>query len=368
MGICEDVLKKCFTGICISFAIYMAILQIAKYLDNKDYSSVKIKVYNAEETNKYPAFSICFKTKGIYKKSKIQDVASGKINTVGAYRSMLLGTGDNESLLDSNSYENLTVDVLKDLGYSYQYTKRSAQRRTKLGRWMYNEMTNSTPPTYVSYQDPYKKCITRTNKFVQGEIKTNEKLTFRIDAMKNITKEYRSTEKAKFFVYVHYPGQLVRNFNPARLFENINDLRNGTTVNYEFTINHVQVIRERHDAKPSCDKYLLDDDAKWRKTVVSNIGCVPNYWSRYFIIKDGFSKQFRNCKTVKDYKILKEWLHNGMRNIWSSTKLYDPPCTTMLIQLYVSKKESKTMTGEENLLAFNFVPIGEKYEEISAER
>ena len=58
--------KVVFKFACFFFAIYMTIIQVARYLEDKDAPVIKYRKYNQAPRDKYPTFSICFKGTHLY--------------------------------------------------------------------------------------------------------------------------------------------------------------------------------------------------------------------------------------------------------------------------------------------------------------
>ena len=66
------------------------------------------------------------------------------------------------------------------------------------------------------------------------------------------------------YIYVHHPGQLIRNMRyiyKIRHFTGIS--RNNTNNRLVLDINYVKIVKNRNDAESQCDDSLHNDDFKW---------------------------------------------------------------------------------------------------------
>ena len=99
--------------------------------------------------------------------------------------------------------------------------------------------------------------------------------------------------KVVFHFYIHHPGQLIRSLGQPN-FKTFTDMELDESNNkLSIKLNHVSVLRKRPNANIPCDGTLQDDDTRFEKELVKQIGCIPRYWTSIMAFEDSF----KNCTT-----------------------------------------------------------------------
>ena len=80
------------------------------------------------------------------------------------------------------------------------------------------------------------------------------------------------------YFYLTINNQLIRNM----LYLHKEDFRLVPTKYYNhirIDVTGISLLRLRQDANVPCDATLENDDMKWMNYVISEVGCLPLYWS-----------------------------------------------------------------------------------------
>ena len=110
----------------------------------------------------------------------------------------------------------------------------------------------------------------------------------------------------------------------------LNDLSkeysDGFNHNIDLRIAGVDLLRKREKATTPCNASLSDEDGIWRDRVIDEVGCVPQFWSR-FVINSSLDYNITEC-TQKQYRKF-DHVYHPLNNFENGSKLYTMPCTQM---------------------------------------
>ena len=341
---------KLFQIFCIGLVIYMTYEQFLQYLKNEDSSSVSFRKFNDEKRDLYPSFSICMhSTEGaiIKKKSEFkEDPFESEL-----YHKMLTGKMNLNVSFHGIEFDNIAVDILNEFVDMFvSYTKQGQD----LNSWHRHKNSNDTPPFYLSYQDPYFRCITKSIQFVAQQILHYDYLVLNSQDFSNFT-SFAKDDSSNLFLYVHHPGQLLKEFGKQSFQLNLLDFQNAMndTHNYrELHISHVEVIRKRSDGVIPCNEALKDEDRLWIESVIQDVNCIPSYWKGLYFPTREPRLDIPECNSSKQYHdIHKHYLPPN--SFEAATKLYQKPCNQMKITMNLLQKDIAS-PDSSLVLAFNY--------------
>ena len=112
-------------------------------------------------------------------------------------------------------------------------------------------------------------------------------------------------------------------------------------------LNYIRVVKNREDARQTCNKILLNDDKEWLKHVVKDVGCIPPYWMSLL--------EERNesviCTSTSQLKNISKYL--AFKNAHGRNLIFDqyiPPCQGTR----VSANSNKDRYKKDNILKIKF--------------
>ena len=348
------IILRVFHLVCIATVLVLAYYQFQVYMDNKDQSAVGYKRFNEEESDIYPAISVCLhSTHGdIFNK---YDPTIQELGEIKQYRELLLGNGNVTDEFNSIAFSNVTKNLFHDFVVIFFTMTKQGE---VIDSWdpsmkdVYNKSVYATKhPFFKSYQDPNFLCMTKKVDFVQNQILNFASLVL------NASSLYKSNIE-NLLVYMHHAGQLTKQFGKQILqlrSSNFLNAMNGSSNYYTIHINQVEVLRKRRDGIIPCNSTLKGEDIIWRENIMKKVGCIPDYWSE--LHKDSNLEDIRNkvqlikCSKKEQFQLLaSDFL--PPRHTDNGTKLYTGPCNQMGITASVTQSDLK----EENLvLGFSYV-------------
>ena len=150
------------------------------------------------------------------------------------------------------------------------------------------------------------------------------------------------------YFYVHYNEQLLRSMNyvyKIRHFTGINsDLANNQII---LDLNYIRVVKNRDDAKETCNETLFNDDQEWLMQVVKSAGCIPPYWTSLF----NKPNEFVPCSSKSELQSISKYL--AFKNAHGRNIMFDkytPPCQGTR----VSANSNKDRYKKDNILKIKF--------------
>ena len=140
-------------------------------------------------------------------------------------------------------------------------------------------------------------------------------------------------------MYVHYNEQLLRSMRyiyKIRHFTGIS--RDESNNQIVLDLNYIRVVKNRVDAKQTCNNTLLNDDQEWLNQVVTNAGCIPPYWTSLLknISKLGL------CKSKSQLQLISKYL--AFKNDYGRNLMFDkytPPCQGTRVSANSNKDKYK---------------------------
>lgn len=303
---------------CVSCAVYVSIKEVNTYYEDNDISTISSRQFNASPKDKYPTFTICFKGDGIYKREVFEKnvkfiYKETHIKYQYSIKSILSGDfwynfNINSTLLSSIDPRTYT---LKPYDALMSYLERKILRDASI--WWYKKEhgvvkrplecnnsdkceTLSTFPFVVSYQDPMRICFTPNIVHNSSLIRNFDSVELDLDQLKSqfgILYDYEEMS-----LYLHHPGQLLRNFGKEAIRLVLGDLgKSESGEMITLSIYFISLLRRREDTNPPCNPNLLDEDAYIRQTLINSIGCVPIYW-KFLTNNVG---NVRHCNSSEQY-------------------------------------------------------------------
>ena len=350
---------KIFQLFCVILVVYMIYQQIIEYQKNEDSTSVSYRSFNQDERDLYPSYSICIhSTKGAILNGKSSLL--GESMGVDELHKMLIGRKKLSDKFKEFNLENNAIDIVPEFVDMFvSYTKQGRE----FNSWNRHMKNNAKAPFYNSYQDPYFRCVTKSVEFVKDQILHYDYLVLDAlkvhDYMRNVSS---FDDTINLFLYVHHPGQLVREFGKQTFQLNIMDFENainGTNNHQEIHVSHVEVIRKRPDGVVQCNDSLANEDYFWVQKVVESLGCVPKYWEEIYRSAPSTPYRLLQCNSSDQYaKLHKKYLPPN--NFETVTKLYKEPCNQMKITTNLIQKD---LSNPDNAIVLAFNYNSEEYRE-----
>ena len=288
--------------------VYMTYQQILEYQKNEDSTSVSYRGFNQDQRDLYPSYSICIhSTKGAILNGKSSQL--GESMRVDELHKMLIGRKNLSDKFKEFNLEHNAVDIVPEFVDMFDYLVLDAMK-------VHDYMINLS-----SFDDIIN-----------------------------------------FFLYVHHPGQLVREFGKQTFQFNFMDFENalnGTHNHQEIHVSHVEVIRKRPDGVVQCNDSLANEDYVWVQKVVESLGCVPKYWEEIYKSAASNPSGLLQCNSSDQYaKSHKRYLPPN--NFETVTKLYKEPCNQMKITANLIQKD---LANPDNVMVLAFNYNSEEYRE-----
>ena len=181
--------------------------------------------------------------------------------------------------------------------------------------------------------------------------------------------------KANFdlLVYIHHKEQLLRQLSKPKFqvfSKPLTKLKGKKGLNYlvKFRINALEILRQRPNDVTECNDALLNEDQKWRLSVIEEMGCIPVFMKRFFFYETSFAENYTEkfstfCNQTQ-YRLFKK-AYTPFGNFQTVSKMYKRPCTQL--NNIVATTKSYTLIEDKNItnVAFKFVYPAEYKETIN---
>jgi hypothetical protein len=348
---------KVFQFVCIIFVVYMIYGQFMEYLENEDSSSVSFRKFNQDQRDVYPTYSICMHSaKGAILKVQPKNLEKETHLGIDIYHNILIGKEKVHKRFKDIKFENNVVDISQEfIDMFVSFTKQGEQSIS----WPKNEKSKKTDttPFYKSYHDPYFSCITKDVKFTKSQILHYDYLVLNAQKLHNFVKNVSEYDKTtNLFLYVHHPGQLVRQFGKRTFQLNSLDFKNainGTGNFHEIHLSQVEVVRKRPDGIIQCNNKLLDEDDMYIRTAIKYAKCIPSFWKNVYLSSDTVESHLPECNSSIQYAdIHRNFLPPN--SFESTAKMYKEPCNQMRVTFNLLQKSPTTPLRSSLVLAFNY--------------
>ena len=350
---------------CVLAFITIAFYQRRKYYRNEDATIFSVKQFQGTGWQYFPAITLCFST-GEYTISEAlfnsTSIRSELNLTVEEYGNIILGVKDHDDkkkIIDFD-FEKNTMNLKKYLKklriqdtneneYEWKYYDDlelpNPEFSYQINRpFDWNKKTNITKndiPLIPKYLDPYVKCFSHHPELDHETAIDSIDFYFYISKLESIV-------DGNMYIYVHHPGQLIRNMRyiyKIRHFTGIS--RNNSNNHLVLDINHVRMAKSRSDAVSECNDLLHFDDQEWLQQLMRNISCIPPYWKSLYAGVDNVTVCASKAKLnqVTSYLAFKNAY--GVNEI---IKKYLPPCNKMKVSAVSNKDQYK----KDDLLKITF--------------
>ena len=339
---------------CFLAFIFIACNQIIKYMKNEDASVFSVKRFEGIEWQSFPAITLCFQSgddpvsNGLYNKTSIQ---SDLNITVQEYGDILLGVKNHTNLERILQY-NFEQNTMNLRNYLKKFRVQDTDENEYV--WEYDEnlefpyfeyVVNRpfdwnikkppeklNSPLFPNYLDPQIKCFSHHPELKYGRQVDSVDFYFYISKLLSI-------ENGKMYFYVHYNEQLLRSMNyvyKIRHFTGINsDLANNQII---LDLNYIRVVKNRDDAKETCNETLFNDDQEWLMQVVKSAGCIPPYWTSLF----NKPNEYVPCSSKSELQSISKYL--AFKNAHGRNIMFDkytPPCQGTRVSANSNKDKYK---------------------------
>ena len=375
-----DHLMITFTLGCCLVAIYMAINQISRFIENRDASTITYKRFNRSPDDKYPTFSLCFQGSDIswyqdeliFNEFGITSAQYGKLLkgenvfkyeydfTTRLYRKIPIDIR-NISISGFEMFHLTPADILSEVEFATQNLDDSITYDTAKNK----KKPMVDIPFYFGYISPEMICFTRNTTDFLGSLRSYDWLAFKGDILGK-----KIYQNVIFKIYIHYPGHLIRSFHKPNFESSIRSITRGSAADstmwekiLKLTLSQVLVLRRRQDSNEPCDPENNDDDSKVKLEIIKLSGCVPTFWKKN-LIDERIIEKFDDCESPRQLHEIADHIKN-YKNVLLSYKL---PCVEMTVLSLLDKEVENKLdkpcmkilyTEEfyqeiENVRSFNF--------------
>ena len=280
-------------------AAYWIALFSTQYRENKDANFISIKTFNVDPTAVYPTFSICFEGDKFNWYQEERVFRSYALNST-QFRLMLKGEMAIKDHLNETSklYNKKPVNLGDGLRNNIDKFRINAMDFLSELKYIteteddnlyyFNDGSkNLTTAPYIdlSYQTTNKTCFTRNPYDGLKTTRTVDLITFNNSVIGNPM--YNDT---KVYVYIHYPGHLIKAFDkPAKyeaslayMMSTLKPSEYDDPSILEFKISQVKTLKKRPDSNDPCNEDIVNYDQYFQEQVVKKLGCIPPYWVSIF--------------------------------------------------------------------------------------
>jgi hypothetical protein len=285
---------------------------------------------------------------------------------------MLLGNENITEEFTNITYNNVTRNLFEEFVEVYfTMTKQgdvidiwqpNAQQQGN------NSNQDNIHPFYISYQDPYFTCMTKNVKYVRNQLLNLGSLSLNASA-------FYQSKIENLLVYMHHPGQLIRQFGKQILHltpANFRKAMNGSNNYYSIHINQVEVLRKRSDGVMPCNASLENEDMLWREKIMKKVGCIPEYWLHLDSNRQQEAQEENSnanareilnmCNTSEQLQQISKY-YLPPTHTDNGTNLYVEPCNQLGITASVIQSDKNL---ENLIIGFNYVV--EEYRETTNRR
>ena len=318
--------------VCFLLAAYMVYKQASRHFRNNDASSISFKEFNKNPQDRYPTFTFCLKSR----RSEMYYYFKNSLKAYGIghkeYDRLLEGIYGMEEVrhmdiqnISAIDHEDVTLKLQKDVLRGFGFRTKNCNNSVNYGyeyrnngKYGHNDCPETRKwsgklPFYVSHQDPKRICFTREGDFNDNEKREEDWLLFDWETLKEIN------DALLFQIYVHHPGQLTRVIGKPTFESAIRDLSDSSYL--ALKLSQVSILRRRPDANAPCNIELQDDESRFRKEIVKNVGCVPPYWKTFMPNDSAFGDCKKSTELVDIYRYIIDY-----EEVFDG---YVPPCDEM---------------------------------------
>ena len=271
--------RRMFHIICICATIAMTCWCFIKYCQNKDVSRVGFVKFNDDQSNIYPALTICFWNPFLNEKLKLYGAG---IN-VTTYSRFLQGKHWDDRMM-SIDYDDVTVsleDYLTEIGL--QFSNFSTRQWHSDFQNLTGRKHEGTPSFYVSNRNGKNKCFSFTIPYVPKTPIVSFFTRMKASIFPNGKRDAYPTfdgsnlNAGGFMAFLHYPGEHFRSYFDKKYSWNE---RLNNTKNYDMvlTVKNMEVLKHRNKADKPCNTDWKNDDDIVMYKIMHQVGCKPPHW------------------------------------------------------------------------------------------
>lgn len=300
---------------------------ILKYLENESLTQINSKQLNECQHSCYPSTTIC-----IYSDDGNLMANLDKPTKQKCYETMK-GKIEDENDLKMCDFKNAIFPAKSYFNnITLEYTDES--------KMIYN-LDNITD-TYI---DPNDQCFTIDSipKVSTGIISI--KLEFNVAKLSILT-------GSRFKLFLHYPGQFLRNSaqfrNPVFYIKSLNQLTMRAWSDITLGITHTILSINREDGDSECTNVIENHDEHWLNSLRKFVGCNPPYWKYIWNSEDiPDCKDSNSLKTFYEYQtgLSQPFTSNAVSEMYKTLNQdVSDPCISMELTSEVeNNNENNTM-------------------------
>ena len=308
-------ISSIFHLLCVVSTLVLLWMCAWRYIENDSTSLVDFRIFQHQEKDIYPSFSLCFRGGGIFDKDNLNT------KEIENYKQFLKGEIWDDEMLNID-YDEVTLNLVD---YVEQVALQKNYGSPNYYEWNQNNSTrnesNSTMrnpipkfPFYTSYRHEEMKCFSLDllESNMPG-IKEN-----RVQNVLIQLKDINKLELVHLSYYMHYPGQLFRGVILAVEYERDQGVIQGNLASKNFWIDSVEIVRSRNTLSSPCVVNSIDDVNHITKSLTKNVKCKPPNW------KD---VEYPVCKEKNSMKKLN--INEGFFNDPEFLANFTGPCNQM---------------------------------------
>ena len=166
------------------------------------------------------------------------------------------------------------------------------------------------PPFYISYRTPKMVCLTRQSRDGLDLIRARDILYLGDSILDGST---------VVEIFIHYPGQLMRNLDNPSFATFLTDIRSETN-SLDIKLFQSTILRKRPTKSKPCLKHIDDYDLYLQETVISKLGCIPPFWmysfkDKYLNVPFSVQKsQLEECTSLAKLQEINKYIMDILKN------------------------------------------------------
>ena len=288
-------LENIFQLLCFLLAIYMSVLLVGRFIQDKSTTSITYRRYSERAEDIYPTYSVCFKGTRFYWRHEFaifneyelysyqwEHLLKGEPTFTYNYDlTSRLYKKQPATITHESKFDALHVQV-RDVLVQANFTITDLKYSSVL---VYDNHTFSRLSEYqpfkIGYQTPEMICFTRDSN--SSAIRVEDVLvlieTLQYDAAlfpgKNAT--YSNTF---IQIHIHYPGQFIRSLDTPSFISSFVDFQ--WDKNLEFKLSQGTILRNRPESAAPCTHEIDDYDSYFQRIVCqkNDTFCIPPFWKK----------------------------------------------------------------------------------------
>ena len=284
---------------------------IDRFTKDEDVSLISFKTFHEGKDNRYPTTTMCFYNPFVANTMKKY---SPFINTT-SYSQYLQGKLKFDEKMNKIPYDDVTISM-KDylLSISGKLENGSFIRLFDHHNKHPLHHSGKTAPYYTSFKSGLTKCFSFDIPYIENTsiwsifVKINTSIFPNGERFRWIDYDGIDSSQGGFKVSFHYPNQRFRsNFNMKYQWpdepknQTLKMKRKKLGYYMQFRIHSIEVLTHRNKRTHPCNEDWLNDDPKFVKQILSNLGCAPPHLNDSKLPVCSRKEQLLQCHKILKY-------------------------------------------------------------------